>query len=199
MKRHAHALVRSNLALLLLAACSTESSQPVSPKLSPQHSRRSSSSAPGDTLNVSLTGLTLVRRSGDQTYHATVQNPSAATLHYTWFVTDCASNCATASMVWYAEGDGMSSLVVPYTSTNDEKIITVHVNENIEGGRSGAQHLEAGGPNTFATGEPIVQNLCDSYADVYFPLGGPYPWFEQGAADRGFRRNYCDNSVTWAP
>jgi hypothetical protein len=180
------------IGVVLTGACSTSPEAPQG-KLRPQAaSHYAASNGAGDTLHVGIGGRTLVQTASTQRYSAGITNGTATSYHYSWFTTDCASNCDSAAMELFAEGDGLSTVYIPFASTNDWKIITVHVNELNGTGRSGAARTEVEGPNVASSGVGFVNNPCDYYNDInWFPL----------TAQSGvhFRRNYCNNAVSSQP
>lgn len=152
------------------------------------------SAASGDTLSLSITGRVMVKTASIQRFNAGIANGTATLYHYTWFTADCLSNCDSAPMSLFAEGDGMSTANIPYASTNDYKIISVHVTELNGTGRAGSTRIETEGPNLLTSGSGVsfVFNPCDYYENInWFPL--------TNGVGRNYRRNYCNNSVSWQP
>ena len=177
------------IGVVLTGACSASSEGPQS-ALRPQAARHYlAGTGAGDTLHVTIAGRLLVQSAGNQTYRAGVFNTTGTSFHYSWFTTDCASFCDSAPMELFAEGDGLSSVVIPYASTNDEKIITVHVIELNGSHRSGAARVEAEGPDMASSGLGLVNNPCDYYSDIFAPA--------DDGNGHNFRRNYCNNAVSW--
>jgi len=175
------------IGIAFTSACSASSEGPQS-ALRPQEGRHyMAGGGAADTLHVGIGGRLLVQFPGNQTYRAGVTNTTGTSFHYTWFTTDCAAYCNTAPMELFAEGDGMSSVVIPFASTNDEKIITVHVVELDGAHRSGSVRVEAEGPDMASSGLGLVDNTCDLYSNInWFPL--------TDGNGIHFRRNYCNNA-----
>jgi hypothetical protein len=177
------------IGVVFTGACSTSPEAPQSALRPPAASHYLAGTGAGDTLHVGIGGRLLVQSPGNQTYRASVSNTTGTSFHYAWFTTDCAAYCDSAPMDLFAEGDGMTSVVIPYASTNDEKIITVHVTELNGSHRSGATRVEAEGPDMASSGLGLVNNPCDYYTDIFAP--------NDDGNGHNFRRNYCNNAISW--
>lgn len=196
------------VALLGALACTTPDS-PAGPTLHPTERRAafvfsaSASTIPADSLRVSISGIGIVRTPSTKTYNATVSNSTATRFMYQWFQTDCYSNCATVPMWTLVEGEGISSIQSGFAQTTDYRIFVVHVTELDGTGRTGAsQPFEAQGPDIWAQTDPtaFANNPCNYYNDIFYPLHGPFTDPYTGVTqERYFRRNYCDNSISWGP
>jgi hypothetical protein len=196
----------TGIALLgLTAACAVPDTAAGPPSaLHPPQTRRSSfsaSSAPLDTLNVTISGIGIVKRPQTMTYRANVSNSTATRFYYNWFETDCLSNCDTSSFWPLAEGEGLSSINSGYASTTDYRNFVVHVTELDGTGRAGAGHFETQGPDLWVTGggTGFATSPCDFYSDSFYPLTGSYTDPFGVTRDRYFRRNYCTNETSWDP
>jgi hypothetical protein len=188
----------------VIVACATPDS-PAAPQLSPTSRRSFSASAspsPPDSLHVTIGGVGIIRRPSTQTYTANISNSTATRFMYQWFQTDCYSNCATVPMWSLTEGEGLSSIQSGYAQTSDYRIFTVHVTELDGTGRAGSARFEAQGPDIWAQTDPtaFADNPCDFYNDIFYPLTAYVYNPVTGVNElRHFRRNYCDNSITWEP
>lgn len=175
------------------AGCAQPAGDATKPLLQPNGAHHYVASVnEADSLHVGITGKLEVYTASNQRYTANVSNGTATSYHFDWFTADCLSNCDTAEMVLFAEGDGLSSVSIPFASTNDEKIISVHVIELNGTGRSGATIIETAGPNLLANNSnpSLVRNPCDYYNPIdWYPIKNPDPLAE-------LRRNYCNNTLS---
>lgn len=164
-------------------------------------------SEPGDTLSVKIHGPARVSTPFTVTYSATVERGTAKRYYYWWFVAACATRngCAPSSYQLLDEGEARTSVKLPFGANNAEKDLVVQVAEIGGKGRTGssveypimgpAQRMSGGGGVDGFTG-----GVCDWYAGSFYPHTGKYvDPFTGRSWERGFRRDYCGNRVSWDP
>lgn len=195
---------RAAALLLAVSACTGNIADPAQsafrPPVEAHRYSASASTAPTDSLHVSIGGRISVSTPSTQRYSASISNGSATRYYYQWFTLDCLSYCSTSPLTPFAEGEGLSSVYIDFASTNDQKDISVHISEIDGNGRAGSMRIETEGPNMVSSGGGLVYAPCSYYDDIFYPLHGPYtdPFTGQ-TRDRPFRRNNCNNSIDWDP
>lgn len=158
-----------------------------------------------DTLSVRVAGPSMVKTAGSAQYTATVENGKASRYYYWWFVASCAKGlgCAPSSYHLVSEGEDRTAVGVPFGPMNAEKDIVVQVAEIDGDGQTGssAQFVVAG-PSPRPTGgkEKVSGGICDWFAGSFYPHKGLFTDpFSGRQWERGFRRDYCGNKVSWGP
>lgn len=158
-----------------------------------------------DTLSVRVTGPAAVATAGVIQFTAAVENGSARRHYYWWFVASCAktAGCAPSSYRLVAEGEGRTTVGVPFAETHTERDIVVQVAEIDGDGQTGssAQFVVAGPmPARKTTRRATSGEICDWFAGSFYPHTGLYTDpFTQRTWQRGFRRDYCSNRLSWSP
>jgi len=157
-----------------------------------------------DTLSVQIQGPAEVKVPGAGQFKATVQNGRASRYYYWWFVAACAkgAGCTPSSYRLAAEGEDRTSLDVPFGAQHAEKDIVVQVAEIDGDGLTGssAQFAVTGPAPRGPSREKVSGGICDWYAGDFYPHRGLYTDPYSGRTwERGFRRDYCRNQVSWEP
>lgn len=157
-----------------------------------------------DTLSIQLQGPTMVKEPGAGQYRAEVRNGRAGRYYYWWFVAACAkgAGCTPSSYHLAAEGEDRTSLEVPFGPQHAEKDIIVQVAEIDGDGLTGSSaQLAVTGPAPRGPArEKVSGGICDWYAGSFYPHRGLYTDPYSGRTwERGFRRDYCKNQVSWEP
>jgi hypothetical protein len=158
-----------------------------------------------DTLSVRIEGPSAVKAAGVAQFSAAVENGRANRYYYWWFVASCAKSgkCAPSSYTLVAEGEGRVSVGVPFGAMHAEKDIVVQVAEIDGDGQTGssAQFAVAGpSPRPGNGREKVSGGICDWFAGSFFPHKGLYTDPYSGRKwERGFRRDYCGNKISWGP
>ncbi len=158
-----------------------------------------------DTLSVRVTGPSAVTSAGVIQFTAAVENGSARRHYYWWFVASCAkaAGCAPSSYRLVAEGEGRSAVGVPFAGTHAERDIVVQVAEIDGEGQTGssAQFVVAGPMPVGSTARRATKGaICDWFAGGFYPHRGLYTDpFSGRTWERGFRRDYCTNRISWSP
>ena len=157
-----------------------------------------------DTLSVQIQGPAAVTTPGAAQFTADVRNGRAARYYYWWFVASCAkgAGCTPSSYHLAAEGPDRATLEVPFGAQHAERDIVVQVAE-IDGdgltGSSGQLAVMGPAPRGPAR-EKVSGGICDWYAGSFYPHRGLYTDPYSGRTwERGFRRDYCKNQVSWEP
>ena len=159
---------------------------------------------PLDTLSVRIQGPDAVSSPGSPQFTATVGNGQARRYYYWWFVASCAkaSGCVPSSYRLVAEGEARTAVGVPFGAMNAEKDIVVQVAEIDGDGRTGssAQFAVTGPSPRSGAREKVSGGICDWFAGSFYPHKGVYTDpFTGRAWERGFRRDYCGNKISWGP
>lgn len=160
---------------------------------------------PRDTLSVTIRGPLAVPAATTVQYSASVGNSSARRHYYWWFVASCAkgSGCAPSSYTPLNEGEGLTSVSVPFAKESIEKDIVVQVAEIDGDGRTGSSlEYAVEGPGRRLGGglAGIGGGVCDWYAGSFYPHTGTFTNpFTGRSWQRGFRRDYCGNRISWEP
>jgi hypothetical protein len=141
---------------------------------------------------------------GTGQFTAEVRNGRASRYYYWWFVASCAkgAGCTPSSYRLAAEGEDRTSLDLPFGAQHAEKDIVVQVAEIDGDGLTGssAQLAVAGPAPRGAMREKVSGGICDWYAGNFYPHRGLYTDPYSGRTwERGFRRDYCRNQVSWEP
>jgi hypothetical protein len=157
-----------------------------------------------DTLSVQVRGPAAVKAPGAGQFTAEVRNGRAGRYYYWWFVASCAkgAGCTPSSYHLAAEGEDRTSLDVPFGAQHAEKDIVVQVAEIDGDGLTGssAQFAVIGPAPRGAPREKVAGGICDWYAGDFYPHRGLYTDPYSGRTwERGFRRDYCRNQVSWEP
>lgn len=157
-----------------------------------------------DTLSIQLQGPSAVPVPGAGQFTAEVRNGRAARYYYWWFVAACAKGggCTPSSYHLAAEGEGRTTLEVPFGAQHAEKDIVVQVAEIDGDGLTGssAQLAVVGPAPRGPAREKVSGGICDWYAGTFYPHRGLYTDPYSGRTwERGFRRDYCKNQVSWEP
>jgi hypothetical protein len=157
-----------------------------------------------DTLSVRVQGPTAVTMAGPVQFAAAVENGRAQRYYYWWFVAACAkgAGCAPSSYHLAAEGEDQTTLAVPFGMANAEKDIVVQVAEIDGDGLTGssAQFAVTGPAPRNGGKERVSGGICDWFAGEFYPHKGLYTDPVSGRTrERGFRRDYCGNTVKWRP
>ena len=159
----------------------------------------------GDTLSVRVAGPSTVSSAGVVQFRAAVENGSARRHYYWWFVASCAKTkgCAPSSYRLVAEGEGRTDVGVPFADTHAERDIVVQVAEIDGDGQTGssAQFVVAGPmPVRNSARRATSSAICDWFAGGFYPHTGMYTDpFSGRTWERGFRRDYCSNQISWSP
>ena len=157
-----------------------------------------------DTLSVQLQGPAAVTTPGSGLFRVDVRNGRAARYYYWWFVASCAkgAGCTPSSYRLAAEGEDRTTLEVPFGPQHAEKDIVVQVAEIDGDGLTGssAQFVVTGPAPRGPLREKVSGGICDWYAGEFYPHRGLYTDPYSGRTwERGFRRDYCRNQVSWEP
>ena len=158
-----------------------------------------------DTLSIRVTGPTAIASAGVIQFTAAVENGSARRHYYWWFVASCAktAGCAPSSYRLVAEGEGRTAVGVPFAETHAERDIVVQVAEIDGDGQTGssAQFAVAGPMPARSTARRATSGaICDWFAGGFYPHTGMYTDpFTGRTWERGFRRDYCSNRISWSP
>jgi hypothetical protein len=157
-----------------------------------------------DTLAVRIQGPSALTAPGTGQFTATVGNGRANRYYYWWFVASCArgAGCTPSSYHLAAEGEGQSSLEVPFGAQHAEKDLVVQVAEIDGDGQTGSsgQFAVTGPALRGPSREKVSGGVCDWYAGSFFPHRGLYTDPYSGRTwERGFRRDYCRNQLSWEP
>jgi hypothetical protein len=158
----------------------------------------------GDTLSVEIQGPSAVKAPGSGQFSAAVRNGRGARYYYWWFVASCAkgAGCAPSSYHLAAEGEDRTTLAVPFGAQHAERDIIVQVAEIDGDGQTGssAQFAVMGPAPRGTVREKVSGGICDWYAGSFYPHRGLYTDPYSGRTwERGFRRDYCRNQVSWEP
>ena len=158
----------------------------------------------GDTLSVRVQGPAAVKSEGSADYSAAIENGRANRYYYWWFVASCAkgAGCAPSSYHLVAEGEERTTVAVPFSATSAEKDIVVQVAEIDGDGQTGSSaQFAVAGPSPRAGGrEKVSGGICDWFAGNFYPHRGLYTDKLSGKTwERGFRRDYCGNRISWGP
>lgn len=157
-----------------------------------------------DTLSIQIQGPAAMNAPGAGLFTADVRNGQAARYYYWWFVASCARSvgCTPSSYHLAAEGEGRTTLEVPFGAHHAERDIVVQVAEIDGDGLTGssAQFAVAGPAPRGAVREKVSGGICDWFAGEFYPHRGLYTDPYSGRTwERGFRRDYCRNQVSWEP
>lgn len=158
-----------------------------------------------DTLAVRIQGPAAVKTAGAAEFTAAVENGKARRYYYWWFVASCArgAGCAPSSYHLVAEGENRTAVGVSFGAMNAEKDLVVQVAEIDGDGQTGssAQFAVMGpSPRQKAGREGVSGGICDWFAGSFYPHRGIYTDpFTGRKWERGFRRDYCGNKVSWEP
>lgn len=193
--------------IAVLTACSPARLAPPDPQtLLAEFRFVEAASEPSDTLSVSVSGPAKVSTASVAQYSATVHNGRTTTIryYYWWFVAACTKGggCAPTSYIALADGEGRSSVNVPFGSESAEKDIVVQVAEIDGQGRTGSSpEFAVEGPARRSLGggeEGFGGGVCDWYAGTFYPFTGTYTDpFTMRKWKRQFRRDYCGNRISW--
>ena len=146
-----------------------------------------------------------MQTAGAAEFTVAVENGSALRHYYWWFVASCAkgAGCAPSSYQLLAEGEDRTAVGVPFGAMNAEKDIVVQVAEIDGDGQTGssAQFAVTGpSPRPRRGREGVSGGICDWFAGSFYPHKGLYTDpFSGRKWERAFRRDYCDNKISWAP
>lgn len=158
-----------------------------------------------DTLFVRVQGPTSVSSPSAPEFTAVVENGRANRYYYWWFVASCAkgAGCIPSSYQLLGEGEERTTVDVPFGAMHAEKDIVVQVAEIDGEGQTGssAQFAVAGpAPRRSQKREGVSGGICDWFAGIFYPHKGMYTDpFTGRTWERGFRRDYCGNRVSWQP
>ena len=157
-----------------------------------------------DTLSVRIQGPAAVKSPGAGQFTAAVENGQGRRYYYWWFVAACAkgSGCVPSSYHLAAEGEDRTTLEVPFGATHAEKDIVVQVAELDGDGQTGssAQFAVLGPAPRNGGHEKVSGGICDWFAGDFYPHKGLYTDPYSGRTwERGFRRDYCGNKLSWEP
>lgn len=157
-----------------------------------------------DTLSIQVQGPAAVPAPGAARFTAEVRNSRAGHRYYWWFVASCAkgAGCTPSSYRLAAEGEDRTTLEVPFGAQHAEQDIVVQVAEIDGDGLTGssAQLAVLGPAPRGAPREKVSGGICDWYAGEFYPHRGLYTDPYSGRTwERGFRRDYCKNQVSWEP
>lgn len=158
-----------------------------------------------DTLSIRVAGPTTVSSAGVIQFTAAVENGSASRHYYWWFAASCAkaAGCAPSSYRLVAEGEGRTAVGVPFADTHAERDIVVQVAEIDGDGQTGssAQFVVSGPMPAKHTARRTTSGaICDWFAGGFYPHRGMYTDpFSGRTWERGFRRDYCSNQISWSP
>lgn len=156
-----------------------------------------------DTLFVRIQGPASVKSPSAPEYTAIVGNGRAHRYYYWWFVASCAkgAGCIPSSYQLLAEGEERTTVAVPFGATHVEKDLVVQVADIDGEGETGssAQFAVAGpAPRPSLKREGVAGGICDWFAGTFYPHRGMYTDPYTGRSwERGFRRDYCGNKVSW--
>lgn len=158
----------------------------------------------GDTLSIEVQGPPALKAPGTGQFTAEVRNGRATRYYYWWFVASCAkgAGCTPSSYHLAAEGENRTSIEVPFGAQHAEKDIVVQVAEIDGDGLTGssAQVAVLGPAPRGPAREKLSGGICDWYAGTFYPHRGLYTDPYSGRTwERGFRRDYCKNQLSWEP
>ena len=158
----------------------------------------------GDTLSVRVQGPAAVTAAGSADFSAAIENGRANRYYYWWFVASCAkgTGCVPSSYHLVAEGEERTTVAVPFNATSAEKDIVVQVAEIDGDGQTGSSaQFAVTGPSPRTGGrERVSGGICDWFAGNFYPHRGLYTDKLSGKTwERGFRRDYCGNKISWGP
>jgi hypothetical protein len=191
--------------LLIASACTPAAVGTPEPEMAVPPVRFSEAgSSPADTLSVRISGPNAVPAATTVRYAATITNGTAARHYYWWFVAACAkgSGCAPSSYQMIGEGEGRDDITVVFGRETVEKDVVVQVAEINGDGRTGSSpEFPVDGPARRMGGaEGFSGGVCDWYAGSFYPHTGTFTDpFTGRSWQRGFRRDYCGNRVSWEP
>ena len=157
-----------------------------------------------DTLTIQLQGPAAVTTPGAARITADVRNGRATRYYFWWFVASCAqgAGCTPSSYRLAAEGEDRAALDVPFGAQHAERDIVVQVAEIDGDGLTGSSaQLAVMGPAPRGPArEKVSGGICDWYAGTFYPHRGLYTDpFSGRTWERGFRRDYCKNQLSWEP